>query len=70
MKVENLGKGHGDLGLTEKQTRFDEAPLIMLVPLLVAAATVLVIGVYNQDVVNQIETFFQAYDLPKGVEYK
>ena len=65
----NLGKGHGDLGLTEKQTRFDEAPLIMLVPLLVCRA-VLVIGVYNQDVVNQIETFLQAYDLPKGVEYK
>jgi len=41
-----------------------------LVPLLVAAATVLIIGVYNQDVVNQIETFLQAYDLPKGVEYK
>ena len=28
----NLGKGHGDLGLTNEQTRFDEAPLSMLIP--------------------------------------
>ena len=25
--MENLGHGHGDLGLTEEQTRFDEAPI-------------------------------------------
>ena len=30
---ENLGKGHGDLGLSKEQTRFDEAPLVMLIPL-------------------------------------
>ena len=66
----NLGKGHGDLGLNKEQTRFDEAPLVMLIPLIVAAATVIIIGVYNQDVVNQIETFLQAYDLPTGVKYK
>jgi hypothetical protein len=42
----------------------------MLIPLLVAAATVLVIGVYNQEVVNQIEMFLRAYDLPTGVEYE
>ncbi len=66
----NLGKGHGDLGLTKEQTRFDEAPLIMLIPLLVAASIVLLIGVYNQDVVNQIEIFLKAYGLPTGVKYK
>ena len=67
----NLGKGHGDLGwLSKEQTRFDEAPLIMLIPLLIAASIVLLIGIYNQDVVNQIETFLQAYDLPTGVVYK
>ena len=66
----NLGHGHGDLGLSKEQTRFDEAPLVMLIPLLVAASTVLLIGVYNQEVVNQIETFLQAYDMPTGVVYK
>ena len=63
---ENLGKGHGDLGLTEKQTRFSEGPLSMLIPLLLAAAVVLVIGIYNQDVVNQIETFLN--NLPHDAE--
>ena len=66
----NLGKGHGDLGLTKEQTRFDEAPLVMLIPLLIAASTVIIIGVYNQEVVNQIEIFLKAYDLPTGVVYK
>ena len=42
----------------------------MLIPLLIAASIVLLIGIYNQDVVNQIETFLQAYDLPTGVVYK
>ena len=62
----NLGHGHGDLGLTEEQTRFDEGPLSMLIPLLLAASVVLVIGIYNQDVVNQIELFLEPFDLPKG----
>jgi len=66
----NLGKGHGDLGLTEEQTRFDEAPLTMLVPLLIAASIVMIIGVYNQEVVDQIEVFLRAYNLPTGVSYK
>ena len=61
-----MGKGHGDLGLTKEQTRFDEAPLVMLIPLLIAASTVLIIGIYNQEVVNQIEIFLKAYDLPTG----
>ena len=42
----------------------------MLIPLLVAASIVLLIGVYNQDVVNQIEIFLKAYGLPTGVKYK
>ena len=63
---ENLGKGHGDLGLTKEQTRFDEAPLSMLIPLLLAASIVMIIGVYNQDVVNQIERFLEPFNLPKG----
>ena len=29
---ENLGKGHGDLGLMCEQTRFSEGPLTMLIP--------------------------------------
>ena len=66
----NLGKGHGDLGLSEEQTRFDEAPLVMLIPLLISASVVILIGIYNQDVVNQIEVFLQSYDLPTGVEQK
>ena len=71
MKVgKNLGKGHGDLGLTNEQTRLDEAPLSMLIPLLLAASIVLIIGVYNQEVVDQIEVFLRAYDLPTGVTYK
>jgi multicomponent Na+:H+ antiporter subunit D len=67
---ENLGKGHGDLGLSKEQTRFDEAPLSMLIPLLGAASIVLLIGVYNQDVVNQIETFLKLYKLPTGVKFQ
>ena len=66
----NLGKGHGDLGLTKEQTRLDEAPLSMLIPLLLAASIVMIIGVYNQEVVDQIEVFLRAYDLPTGVTYK
>ena len=42
---ENLGHGHGDLGLTKEQTRFDEGPLSMLIPLLLAATVVLVVGI-------------------------
>ena len=38
----------------------------MLIPLLLAASVVLVIGIYNQDVVNQIELFLEPFDLPKG----
>ena len=66
----NLGKGHGDLGLTNEQTRFDEAPLSMLIPLLIAASIVMIVGVYNQEVVDQIEIFLRAYNLPTGVSYK
>ena len=66
----NLGKGHGDLGLTNEQTRFDEAPLSMLIPLLIAASIVMIVGVYNQEVVDQIEIFLRAYNLPTGVSYQ
>lgn len=66
---ENLGKGHGDLGLSKEQTRFNEAPLVMLIPLLVSASCVILIGIYNQEVVNQIEIFLQDYDLPTGVDH-
>ncbi len=61
----NLGHGHGDLGLTEEQTRFSEGPLTMVVPLLLAATVVLVVGIYNQEIVNQIETFLDPLNLPK-----
>ena len=64
---ENLGHGHGDLGLTKEQTRFDEGPLSMLIPLLLAATVVLVVGIYNQDIVNLIEIFLSEFNLPKGV---
>ena len=64
---ENLGHGHGDLGLTKEQTRFDEGPLTMVIPLLLAATVVLVVGIYNQDVVNLIEIFLSEFKLPKGV---
>jgi len=60
---ENLGKGHGDLGLSKEQTRFSEGPLTMLFPLLAAAAVVLAIGVYNQEVVDLIEIFLDPFDL-------
>ena len=63
---ENLGHGHGDLGIPKEQTRFDEGPWSMVVPLLLAATTVMVIGIYNQDVVDHIEMFLEAFDLPKG----
>jgi multicomponent Na+:H+ antiporter subunit D len=66
----NLGKGHGDLGLSKEQTRFDEAPLSMLIPLLLAASIVIIVGIYNQEVVDQIETFLQPFDLPTGVHYE
>ena len=61
---ENLGKGHGDLGLTDEQTRFSEGPLTMLIPLLLASGVVLAVGIYNQDVVNLIEIFLDPYNLP------
>ena len=67
---ENLGKGHGDLGLTNEQTRFSEGPLTMLVPLLTAAAVVLVIGIYNQEVVDLIEIFLDPFDMPGEPESK
>ena len=63
---ENLGHGHGDLGLTKEQTKFDEGPWSMVLPLLAAACIVLVIGIYNQDAVNQIERFLEPFNLPKG----
>jgi len=66
----NLGKGHGDLGLTKEQTRFDEAPLSMLIPLLIAASIVILVGVYNQEVADQIEIFLHDFDLPTGVHYQ
>ncbi len=66
----NLGKGHGDLGLTDEQTRFDEAPLSMLIPLLIAASIVIIVGVYNQEVVDLIELFLKDHNLPTGVTYK
>ena len=66
----NLGKGHGDLGLNADQTRFDEAPLSMLIPLLLAASIVIIVGIYNQEIVNQIEVFLRAYDLPTGVNFQ
>ena len=65
--VKTWGKRHGDLGLSREQTRFDEAPLIMLIPLLVAATTVLVIGVYNQEVVNQIERSYGLTTYQQGL---
>ena len=66
---ENLGHGHGDLGLTKEQTRFDEGPLTMVIPLLLAATVVLVVGIYNQEIVNLIEIFLTEFKLPKGVEH-
>ena len=36
----------------------------MLIPLLFAAAVVLVIGIYNQEFVNLIEIFLDPFDLP------
>ena len=63
---EDLGKGHGDLGLTKEQTKFEEAPLSMLIPLLLAASIVMIIGIYNQEVVDQIERFLAPFNLPKG----
>jgi multicomponent Na+:H+ antiporter subunit D len=61
---ENLGHGHGDLGLTEEQTRFSEGPLTMLIPLLLASGVVLALGIYNQEVVDLIEIFLDPYNLP------
>ena len=63
---ENLGHGHGDLGLTEEQTRFDEGPLSMLIPLLISATIVIVVGIYNQEIVSLIEIFLSEFNLPKG----
>jgi multicomponent Na+:H+ antiporter subunit D len=63
---EEFGHGHGDLDLPESETRFDEAPLSMLIPLLLSAAAVLVVGIYNQDIVNLIQDFIEPFDLPKG----
>ena len=63
---EEIGHGHGDLALPEKENKFDEAPLSMLIPLLLASALVLVIGVYNQELVNLVEDFLAPFGLPKG----
>jgi len=38
----------------------------MLIPLLIAASIVMIIGVYNQEVVNQIERFLEPFNLPRG----
>jgi formate hydrogenlyase subunit 3/multisubunit Na+/H+ antiporter MnhD subunit len=54
------------LGLRAEQTRFDEGPLSMLIPLLVSATIVIVVGIYNQEVVSLIETFLSDYNLPRG----
>ena len=66
---EEFGHGHGDLDLPENENRFDEAPLSMLVPLLLSAAVVIVVGIYNQDVVNLIEDFLEPFNLPKGTAH-
>jgi len=42
----------------------------MLIPLLLAASVVLLVGVYNQEVVDQIEVFLQPFNLPTGVKYE
>ena len=63
---EEFGHGHGDLDLPKSETRFDEAPLSMLIPLLLSAAVVLVVGIYNQEIVNLIQDFLEPFDLPKG----
>ena len=63
---ENIGHGHGDLALPKSETFFDEAPLSMLIPLLLSAGVVLVIGVFNQDVVNLLQDFLEPFNLPKG----
>ncbi|MGE4550890.1 MAG: hypothetical protein AAEJ57_05830, partial [Opitutales bacterium] len=63
---EEFGHGHGDLELPEHETRFDEAPLSLLIPLLLSAAVVLVVGIFNQDIVNLIQDFLDPFDLPKG----
>jgi multicomponent Na+:H+ antiporter subunit D len=63
---ENIGHGHGDLALPKSETFFDEAPLSMLIPLLLSAGVVLVIGVFNQDVVNLVQDFLEPFNLPKG----
>ena len=67
---ENLGHGHGDLGLTQEQTRFEEGPMSMLIPLLISAAIVLLVGIYNQEVVSLIEIFLTQFDLPKGMGHQ
>ncbi len=67
---ENLGHGHGDLGLTQEQTRFEEGPMSMLIPLLISAAIVLLVGIYNQEVVSLIEIFLTQFDLPKGTGHQ
>lgn len=66
----NLGDGHGDLGLSKDRKRFDEAPPSMLIPLLIAASVVLLVGIYNQDLVDQIERMLQPFNLPTGVHYR
>ena len=42
----------------------------MLIPLLLAASIVIIVGIYNQEVVDQIEIFLQPFDLPTGVHYE
>ena len=63
---ENIGHGHGDLALPESETFFDEGPLSMLIPLLLSAAVVLLVGIFNQDIVNLIQDFLEPFNLPKG----
>jgi len=38
----------------------------MLIPLLVSATIVIVVGIYNQDVVSLIGIFLSDYNLPRG----
>ena len=52
----NLGKGHGDLGLSKEQTRFDEAPEHTYSSTN-CRILVMIIGVYNQEVVDQTGCF-------------
>jgi hypothetical protein len=38
----------------------------MLIPLLISATVVIVVGIYNQEVVSLIEIFLSEFNLPRG----